>query len=47
MAIKKSLSLIRIEAKLKKLQKEIKLTEKRAKQLTAKDEKEEAQKKVK
>ena len=39
MAIKKSPSLLRTEAKLKKLQKEIKLTEKRVKQLTAKDEK--------
>ena len=35
MAIKKSPSLLRTEAKLKKLQKEIKLTEKRVKQLTA------------
>ena len=39
MAIKKSPSLVRTEARLKKLHKEVKLTEKRVKQLTAKDEK--------
>ena len=39
MAIRKSPSLLRTEAKLKKLQKEIQLTQKRVKQLAAKDEK--------